>query len=213
MSLIISKKSVDAIVNFEVGSENLYNRRYTHPVLPGVNSGITIGIGYDLGMSSVSTIIKDWTGFVSNNDLALIKKAAGLTQTKAKEVLPLLKNVTVSYHDAEEVFIKDLSNYAAQALHIYPGLEKLNPDTVGAIISLVYNRGSLINDTDRRKEMKALVGFIAAADYINIAAQFRSMKRLWSSKTAQGLITRREVEALLVDGSQRVYSDVEKISI
>lgn len=213
MSVIISRKSVDAIVNFEVTSEKVYNKKYIHPILPGVNSGITIGIGYDLGMSSVQQIEKDWAGYVSNNDLLLLRKASGLTQSKASSLMSDLRNVSVSFHDAEEVFIQNLKSYAKSALHIYPGLDLLNYDTQGAIISLIYNRGALIDNSDRRKEMKAMIEQIANKDYKGLAASFRSMKRLWDAKTANGLIIRREIEASLVDGGQREYQLIEKVEL
>ena len=213
MGVIISKKSVDAIIGYEVSSEAIYNKKYVHPILPGENSGITIGIGYDLGMSSIAKIEKDWTGYISNNDLELIKKAAGKIKSNAAVLLPQLLSVTVSFHDAVEVFINDLKSYAQRTLHLYPGLDLLFYDAQGAIISLTYNRGASFDNSDRRKEMKALVQFIADKDYKNIAAQFRSMKRLWDPKVSKGLIIRRENEAVLVETSDRIYSEEEKINL
>jgi len=85
----------------------------------------------------------------------------------------------------------------------------LHPGAAGAIVDLVYNRGtSLVGD--RRREMKALVPLIAAADYKGIAAELRSMRRLWDGipeegkqyeERYSGLVFRCEKRADLVDGT------------
>lgn len=124
-----------------------------------------------------------------------------------------MKNVTVSFHDAVEVFINTLEKYAINALQVYPGLDQLFYDAQGAIISLVYNRGTLIDNSDRRKEMKELIDCIAKKDYEKIAFQIRSMKRLWNINKSRGLILRREDEAILVEKSNRLYTEEEKIII
>ena len=211
--VIISKKAFDFIIGFEVGSETLYNKKYIHPVVPGEESGITIGIGYDLGQVSAVQIKKDWKGYVSDNDLALLMKGSGLKKNAAKQKVTEMKNVTVSFHDAVEVFINTLEKYAINALKVYPGLDQLFYDAQGAIISLVYNRGTLIDNSDRRKEMKELIDCIAKKDYEKIAFQIRSMKRLWNINKSRGLILRREDEAILVEKSNRLYTEEEKMII
>src|SRR5712671_8014799 len=58
----ISQESFDLIVNFEVSSRAAYDKNYRYPERPGGRSGITIGIGYDCGYSSVEVIHADWDG-------------------------------------------------------------------------------------------------------------------------------------------------------
>ena len=47
--------------------------------------------------------------------------------------------------------------------------------------------------------MRAIKDLIPEKDYAGIASQLRSMKRLWQGKGLDGLITRREAEAKLVE--------------
>jgi hypothetical protein len=45
----VSERAIQLIVYFEVTDEATYRRKYQRPVWPGLNSGVTIGIGYDVG--------------------------------------------------------------------------------------------------------------------------------------------------------------------
>ena len=93
------------------------------------------------------------------------------------------------------------TNLASQA---FPGLEKLPADAQGALVSLVYNRGTSMVDKpgeDRRKEMRAIRDAVEEQDLQEIADQLRSMKRLWAGKGLDGLLARREAEAELVEST------------
>lgn len=48
MSVELEEDSVEMIMIFEVSSKNYYNSSLKAPNWPGGNSGVTIGIGYDL---------------------------------------------------------------------------------------------------------------------------------------------------------------------
>lgn len=48
------------VIGFEIGGKDLYNSKYTGVIWPGVQSGATIGIGYDLGYVSQNTFKNDW---------------------------------------------------------------------------------------------------------------------------------------------------------
>jgi len=58
-SMIVSKKSLDLIIAFEVSSKTAYNSKYKNPIWPGGESGITIGIGYDIGYSTITQFKND----------------------------------------------------------------------------------------------------------------------------------------------------------
>lgn len=90
----------------------------------------------------------------------------------------------------------------------FPGVEGLVARAAGALTSLVLNRGGSMHDEpgqDRRREMReiratcAVAGMPKDAQLRAIAASLRSMKRLWEGAGLQGLIRRREAEALLVE--------------
>ena len=58
----VSDKLLNFIVEKEVSSREYYEKKYRKPEWPKGASGLTIGIGYDLGYASVDKIKNDWTG-------------------------------------------------------------------------------------------------------------------------------------------------------
>jgi GH24 family phage-related lysozyme (muramidase) len=54
---------------------------------------------------------------------------------------------------------------------------------------------------DRRREMRAIRDAVARGDLAEIAAELRSMKRLWQGRGLGGLVARREEEAQLVESA------------
>lgn len=208
----ISKKAVELIVSEEVTSPAVYNKRYFGLSWPGGDSGVTIGIGYDLGYQSEQSIENDWVKEIGAYQVSILKMFAGLRGEKAriaKATNKMAAMISIPYQAAYNVFIKvSLPRYAKAALRIYPGLDELTPDAIGAIVSLVYNRGTSLEGT-RRIEMKAIVPLVAAKDYTGIAYQVDKSKKLWNN----GLVQRREREAALVRGSLRQYTADELIDI
>src|SRR5262249_40302876 len=85
----------------------------------------------------------------------------------------------------------------------FPGVDALPADAQGALVSLIYNRGPRMTDRDPkvqdRREMRAIRDAVLAGDLKTIAAQLRSMKRLWEGKGLGGLLKRRDAEADLVE--------------
>jgi GH24 family phage-related lysozyme (muramidase) len=85
----------------------------------------------------------------------------------------------------------------------FPGVTKLPPDAQGALVSLVFNRGTSMQG-HRRREMREIRDAIARTDFKMsklleaIATSIESMIRLWIGKGLDGLIRRRKAEAALV---------------
>ncbi len=208
----ISNKAVDYIISAEVISPDYYEKHFSHPIWPKGESGITIGIGYDLGYNSKDEIALDWAA-LPPTDLTILQTVAGIRGDKCVAVLPDVKSVDIPFSVAKDVFTKSsLSKYAASALKIYPGLDKLLPDAIGGIVSMVYNRGASIIGT-RRVQMKNIVPLVAAMDYSGIAAQIEASKILWQGKGLDGLLTRRDKEASLVRSAIHGYADGDSIEI
>ncbi len=46
---MISKKAIEMIIKHEVGGRAVYEKRYQKPIWAGGDSGVTIGLGYDVG--------------------------------------------------------------------------------------------------------------------------------------------------------------------
>jgi hypothetical protein len=211
----ISLRSLYFIIGEEVGSRADYEKKYIRPVWPKGDSGITIGIGYDLGYHTAAEITRDWAGLAPAS-AALIAACAGKKGTSAQGWLsanPALQAVVVPYEIACQVFIKaSLPKASREALNIYPGLEKLMPDAVGALVSMVFNRGSSL-DGERRAEMKAIGPLIPKKDYAGIAALIDRSKRLWVGIGMDGLVKRREAEAAMVRTAVRQYAQNESVTV
>jgi len=212
-SLTISRAGMEQLVQHEIVSESYYSRRLKHPIWPGGASGVTIGIGYDLGYNSASQIQRDWGGKVADVDVEKLKKVSGLKADKAKKQLHRVKNIVVTFDNAKTVFSEStLPRYAAATRKAYPGIEKLHPDVQAALLSLVYNRGASMSGS-RRKEMAAIRPLVLQQDYAGIAQEIKNMKRLWIGKNLAGLLKRRDDEADLVSHAKRDYEESSLIRV
>ena len=198
---MISKKSIDFIIQQEVGGRAVYDKKYSKPTWAGGESGLTIGLGYDAGYVTDKQLFIDWKD-LNLNFLNALKPFCGMKGERVKTMLKgEVLNVVVPYNIAYDVFVKvSIPKFYAMTKKIYPQLDTLNEDTQGALVSMVYNRGaSLVGDG--RKEMRAIVDLVAKQDYEGIADQIEASKRLWESKGMDGLVIRREGEADLVRDS------------
>ena len=172
---------------------------------PGGASGVTIGIGYDLGYVTVDQYESDWGERLGTDVRGRLKDAVGLRAVRAKNRAPDLADIRVRRAPSEEVFTqRTIPLYTVRASQAFPGFEALPADVQGALVSLVYNRGaSMVDDSpeDRRREMRAIRDAVAEDDLQEIAGQLRAMKRLWVGKGLDGLLTRRDAEAALVESA------------
>ena len=94
----------------------------------------------------------------------------------------------------------------------YPGIDLLPPTVLGAMTSIVYNRGPGL-DGDRRSEMREIKDVITQfantpperrdvkATLEKIAGLIQRMKRLWGNDQ-RGLLIRRDAEAKLIRDTQ-----------
>lgn len=198
-SMRVSRKSMEMLVGFEVTSQAAYEKKYQKPIWPGGESGITIGIGYDLGFNTAQSIAMAWGDHVPAEDLNALLSVAGRTGLTAQKALPGIKSVVIGYNTALSVFYQTtLPQFGGRTRKLYPGIEKLPPDAQGALLSLVYNRGEGISGANRI-EMKNIIPLVAEQDLPGIAVQIRNMKRLWVNKNLPGLLARREQEAQMVE--------------
>lgn len=199
----VSTRAMDMIVAFEVSSEAAYNRLYRHPVWPHGKSGVTIGIGYDIGYVTADVLATDWTEAIGGPSVGTLKPACGKTGDAASQILPQVKSVDVPFTAADAVFKKTvMPRFIGRTLAaLPPAAENLTPDCLGALVSLAYNRGASFNAAgDRYQEMRAIRDAVQAGRLADIPAQIRGMKRLWAGKPEMaGLLRRRDLEALLFE--------------
>src|SRR5689334_11353264 len=103
-----SKEAIDLIVEEEISSKSVYEKKYNHPEWPGGASGITVGIGYDLGYKTVQQIFDDWQGLIPEEDCLALSYCSGLKGQDAKNYLSKVKTISIPYDVAYKVFEKDL---------------------------------------------------------------------------------------------------------
>lgn len=199
---MISKRSIDLIIQFEIGGRSYYERALQKVTWPGGASGATVGIGYDLGYNTEKQFLLDWSPGLNLNFVNALKPLCGLKGEKVKGMIKgEILNVRIPYNIAYDVFVRSsVPRFYKAALTIYPDMIHLNDDTQGALVSMVFNRGtSLVGD--RRKEMKAIVELVKKQDYEGIAEEIEKSKRLWEGVGLDGLVIRREAEADLIRDS------------
>ena len=175
------------------------------PDWPGGQSGITIGFGYDLGYVTMDQFESDWGELIRPLAGQRLSAVIGLRALRARNRTGTLSDLRILRKAAEQVFnVRSLPMHELRTAQAFPGVEALPADARGALVSLVYNRGTSMVDhspEDRRREMRAIREAVARGDLAEIAAQLRSMKRLWEAKGPAGLIARREEEARLVESA------------
>lgn len=166
---------------------------------PGGESGITLGYGYDLGYEK--SFADDWAAHLSSGYIARLLAALGKTGAAAHALAVRFHDIKISKEAALAVFMNaTLPHYEEETLHAFPGLDKV-PDLVrGALVSLVFNRGTGMVGP-KRAEMRTIRDAVRINDLRMIAAQLRAMKRLWIGKSLNGLLVRRENEAKLVEAA------------
>ena len=199
-----SQAAVDLIVMEEVTSKNLYNLKYQHPEWPGGASGVTIGIGYDVGYSTPTVIQADRGDKLPVGMVAALEAVAGIHGSAASSHAHELRNVVmVPWAAAMAVFLgRDMPKWEATVLTHLPNSIQLAPDSFGALVSLAYNRGPSFSAVgDRYREMRAIRDHLANQQFEEIPDDFRSMRRLWPNVV--GLRNRRDHEAALFEKGLR----------
>jgi hypothetical protein len=200
IDIAISEKAYNLILKYEVGGGfSYYNKALKNPTYPGGASGVTIGIGYDLGYNTKSQFASDWKHLLSPTVFSRLEYCTGVKGEYAKQLVRNVRDIEVSWDAASDVFKKStLPRFISETLKAFPGADKLHPDAFGALVSIVFNRGASVTG-DSRREMLNIRNLISSKNYNAIANEIRSMKRLWVGKGLDGLLKRRDEEAQMVD--------------
>jgi hypothetical protein len=191
----ISKKGLAFIVDKETGGRAYYEKFLKHPTWPGLQSGVTIGVGYDLGYNTKEQFRKDWTEYLDSDELEVLSGFCGITGRAIN--LSSIRDIVVPWSFAVSVFNEStVPRFYRQLLSVYPEADRLPPDAAAALLSLVFNRGTALKG-DRRTEMVEIQAALKGGNLGEIPDLLRSMKRLWP-ETA-GLRIRRDDEAALFE--------------
>jgi hypothetical protein len=205
---MLSKKSLDLILEFEVGGgENYYNKFLKNPAWPEGQSGVTIGVGYDLGYVNKAEFSEDWKD-LPKDIFDRLYKVVGIKGYNAKNLIRGLKDITISWELALKVFNnKTVTKFYNLTKNTFPNFDKMPEDAKGGLVSLVFNRGSAL-EGDRRREMKLIRDGMKITNTFDqkalsfIANQIRSMKRIWiGGSIEKGMSRRRDAEAKLIEQS------------
>ena len=191
----LSTKGIQAIINWETGGESYYDK---HPEWPGAESGVTIGVGWDLGQTPASETSRAWSPHLNAATLALLVSVSGHKGQAAKEVLKHVRHLVIPWTSAHSVFENvTLPTWYMRTLRIYPQMVDLHGDCAAALVSLCFNRGTSLTG-ERRREMCNIQALLRTGNLKEIPKQFREMKRLWP--TLEGLRRRRVQEGDLFEG-------------
>jgi hypothetical protein len=205
----LSKAALDLIIKHEVGGgEAYYNKALKSPCYPGGASGVTIGIGYDIGYNDLKQFEGDWKQHLSSDTFKRLSAHLGKKSDTAKAAVSSVKDITIPWAIAFEVFkSRTLPRFIKETIKAFPGSDKLHADAFGALVSLVFNRGGSTTGSSRQEMLnikRAIAGDTNASNIYNyIADQIVAMKRLWVGKNLPGLLKRRDEEAALVRNSKK----------
>ena len=196
----ISARAFDLIVEFEVSGRAVYEARYRGAIWPGKDSGVTVGIGYDVGYASEAELLGDWGGVLPRTMLNALLGVRGVTGTAARAAAQSLAGqIDIPFDDAIGVHRgKVIPRWIGLVEGALPNTGLLSGDSLGALVSLTYNRGaSFAAPGDQFAEMRSVKAHMGARAFAQVPADLRDMKHLWPD--TPGLQNRREREAQLFE--------------
>ena len=205
---MLSKKSLDLILEFEVGGgESYYNKFLKNPAWPEGQSGVTIGVGYDLGYVNKAEFSEDWKD-LPKEVFDRLYKVVGIKGYNAKNLIRGLRDIVIPWELSLQVFNnKTVNKFWNLTKDTFPNFDKMPEDAKGGLVSLVFNRGNAL-EGDRRREMKLIRDGMAITPIFDqkalsfIANQIRNMKRIWAGGSIEkGMNRRRDAEAKLIEQS------------
>lgn len=197
--LSISKEGYNLILKYEVGGGPAYYSRFlARPTWPGGASGVTIGVGYDLGYNSRAQIASDWRDLPSSV-ISRLQSAAGVKGDAARRLTPTLHSISIPWDMAERVYLRNtVPRFAKLTESAYPGTATMHPHAQGSMLSWVFNRGEGITSSSRDTEKRAMR--VDIPEHVErLPKHFRDSKRLWVGRGMDGLLLRREDEARLIE--------------
>ena len=198
---LVPTQAIDLIVAFEVGSPEVYQAKYRHPVLPPGESGITFGIGYDARFRPPSVILTDWE---REPHKARLATASGVTGPIASELVREMADISIEYGYAREVFDQTMvvEHYRLARRAFGPDQFDRAPGPVrGALLSVVFNRGSGMTGRTRQQMRNIRDICLPAENWTCVEAEIRGMIAVWKGTPIErGMARRRNAEADLIGG-------------
>jgi peptidoglycan hydrolase-like protein with peptidoglycan-binding domain len=203
----LATNGVAFIAREETGGLAYFHALTRWPHFPGLSSGVTIGVGYDLRFNSEENFRDLWGDRLSPEVLDELSKDIGKPGTKKRVKALKQLGIEVPFKAAWPAFVeKTLPRFYKNTDAIYPSLGRLPDLCRSALVSIVFNRGNRLNGS-RRTEMRAIRDILIKADNPSLHKQKRKsllsdiedqlilMQRLWGPGT--GVHKRRQAEANL----------------
>ena len=203
----LAANGVAFIAKEETGGLSYYDAVTRWPHFPGLASGITIGVGYDLKFNTEQNFRDLWSDQLPRHVLNELSKDIGKPGSKKRAKELKQQGVEVPFKAAWPVFIeKTLPRYYSDTEAIYPSLGALPGLCRSALVSIVFNRGNSLAGPGRQ-EMRAIRDILNEADnpafhknkrkmlLADVEDQIVAMQRLWDRSS--GLYKRRQGEANL----------------
>lgn len=207
---VISQRAYDFIVGWETGGKAYYEQVIkARPIWPEFASGITIGCGYDLGYHTDAQFRSDWQGRIADAAIERLRPTIGFKTdepnrpakvARAKALVISLRDIKVPWDVSLRQFEESkMPKLLAQMLNALDNLDRLHPHGRGALLSLIFNRGSggFTSGRDRFREMVAIRDRMASGrpqDFAEIPALLRAMTRVWGNGSSLAKRRRQEAE-------------------
>src|SRR5207248_2445028 len=104
---------------------------YQRPTWPDGASGVTIGIGYDLGYSVAEWLGDDWGHYLRPDTIARLATACGITGPRAQRLASTLADLTISWDVAAPQFAANLlPRYVSETERALANTNRLSPDSL-----------------------------------------------------------------------------------
>jgi hypothetical protein len=193
--MTLSEAGLELVLKHEVGGgQRYYDKFLSRPTVPGFESGVTIGVGFDIGYVNAAEFSGAWGHLVHAERL---RAAIGLKGAQARAICAQLADIVVPWSAALQVFLDHTCpTHWVRTLRVFPQTINLPEDSAAALFSLVFNRGPGLTG-ERRSEMRGIKDALATGHRDAVPGLIRSMKRLWPETS--GLVRRREDEARLFE--------------
>lgn len=193
----VSPAGLQHIVRWEVGGKALYERKYQRPVCPAclsTASGVTIGVGYDLGHQPEWAVKQHWAAHPQKDRLP---PAVGLGGQRAIAMTRTMQDVVTPWAMAEPVFVQtSVRDYCVRTARAYGhGFYFLPQGAKDALVATSYNRGTAMQG-DRRRELRTIRDVcVPAKDAECIATNLIASTRLWEGTPVYNGLRSRYLDA------------------
>ena len=178
-----------------------------HPYWPAGKSGVTIGVGWDIGQHTVAELASTWAD-LDRGDRSRLEAAAGITGPPAGALLASLKSLSIPASISRKVLSQSVrAEWYPRTLKIFPGAEALPAEVQVALVSVLFNRGPGVGrepdwanatQVDARWEIREIRIDVRDRDMFALYAHLDTMKRLWEEAGPRGVPLRRRAEGHLV---------------